>query len=77
MKKIILAAVATALLVGAVSAGCTGTYARLVGEIKVDYKTKECVYETGNKRHSMIWSANDRCPQSIQVDYRGTICKVN
>lgn len=74
MKKIIVLAL---LMIVGVGAYCSGMYARKVGEIKIDYSSKECIYEASGKRYSMLWGANDMCPYSIEVDYNGNICKVN
>lgn len=74
MKKII--ALSLLMTVG-VSAYCYGMHARKVGEIKVNYSSKECIYEANGKRYSMLWGAYDQCPYSIEVDHDGNICKVN
>lgn len=74
MKKVIVLVLSFSILV---CAYCYGTYARKVGEIKVNYTSKECIYETNGKRYSLLWGAYDQCPNSIEVDYNGKICKVD
>jgi hypothetical protein len=74
MKRIFILGMMVALNLGA---SCHGIYARKVGEIKIDYSSKECIYEASRKRYSLLWGAYDQCPYSIEVDYKGHICKVN